>query len=234
MLECIDLVKRYKGYDAVSGLSFAVHKGEVLGLLGPNGAGKTTTIKMILGLATVTRGEVRITSGVRIGYSPETPYFHPFLTGFEVMIFFSKLQGMDRKTRVRQIEEILEMVGLREAGDKKVKVYSKGMLQRLAVAQALLGKPDILILDEPTSGLDALGRVEMIRLINRLKSEGKTIILNSHILSDVQKVADRAVIIQNGTKVKEIDFRDEHTSKDLESTFIEVLGGAVDDSIDYK
>ncbi len=159
ILECRGLVKRYGQTEAVAGLSFSVEKGETLGLLGPNGAGKTTTIKMILGLTRPTGGDVTIDSETRIGYSPETPYFHPFLTGYEVLRFYSRLQRLDMPKAAEQIGRLLDLTGLADAAGKRVSDYSKGMLQRLAFAQALLGDPELLILDEPTSGLDAVGRI---------------------------------------------------------------------------
>ena len=185
ILECRELVKMYGKTRAVDSLSFSVEKGEVLGLLGPNGAGKTTTIKMILGLTGLSGGKVIIDRETKIGYSPETPYFHPFLTGYEVMRFYSRLQKLDRRTADQQIGRLLELAGLSGAAVKKVKNYSKGMLQRLAFAQALLGDPELLILDEPMSGLDAL-KDRNARLIGR-QTRRQTIITN-FILNDIEKL----------------------------------------------
>ncbi len=224
ILECRELVKKYGRTQAVSGLSFGVERGEVLGLLGPNGAGKTTTIKMILGLTSLTAGNVEMDKETRIGYSPETPYFHPFLTGYEVMSFYYRLQKLEKKKAEMQIEKFLKLTGLLEAGDKKIKNYSKGMLQRLAFAQAMLGEPELLILDEPTSGLDVVGRMEMLRLIGELKSEGKTIVLNSHILTDIEKVADRALFIANGKLAGQV-LKQDFVGRRLEELFIKVVGG---------
>jgi ABC-2 type transport system ATP-binding protein len=209
---------------AVDSLSFSVEKGEVLGLLGPNGAGKTTTIKMILGLTGLSGGKVIIDRETKIGYSPETPYFHPFLTGYEVMRFYSRLQKLDRRTADQQIGRLLELAGLSGAAVKKVKNYSKGMLQRLAFAQALLGDPELLILDEPMSGLDAVGRIEMLGLIGRLKQEGKTIIINSHILNDIEKIADRAIFIANG-RLAGMAGKNDLTGSSLEELFVKAVGG---------
>lgn len=229
MIECTELIKQYNNVYAVRGLSFKVAKGEVFGLLGSNGAGKTTTIKMILGLTKPTSGDIKRESNLKIGYSPETPYFHPFLTGFEVLMLYSSLQGISKEEAAKQTAAILKRVGLKKASDMKVKYYSKGMLQRLAVGQALLGNPDLLILDEPTSGLDAFGRIQMRELITELKEEGKTIILNSHILKDVEKLADRAIIIKDGLKLREINLAEDKGKIDLEEVFIEAIGGEEDD-----
>ncbi len=224
ILECHELVKKYGDTEVVAGLSFSVEKGEVLGLLGPNGAGKTTTIKMILGLTGQTGGNVVIDKEIRIGFSPETPYFHPFLTGYEVLRFYSRLQRLNEQKAEQQIRKLLELTGLSNAADKKIKNYSKGMLQRLAFSQALLGDPELLILDEPTSGLDAVGRIEMLRLVSELKGKGKTIIFNSHILNDVEKVADRTIFIVNGRLAGQVQMR-ELCGTSLEELFVKAVGG---------
>ena len=228
MIECKNLIKKYYKATVVSNLSFHVNSGEVYGLLGANGAGKTTTIKMILGLTKIDSGEIKVPDGISIGYSPETPYFYPILTGTEILEFYSKIQKIRKADAKKQIEEILEKVGLAASAHKKVKAYSKGMLQRLAVGQALLGNPDLLILDEPTSGLDALGRLEMKNLILELKREGKTILLNSHILNDVEKVADRAIILKEGIKLAEVDLQNKNENINLEEIFIHAIGGMQD------
>lgn len=145
-----------------------MNKGEIFAFLGSNGAGKTTTIKMILNLVGIDNGEVKLSQDVGIGYSPETPYFPPFLTGYEVLDYYAGVQKISKKERKQEIIRLLETVGL-ENNKTRVKNYSKGMLQRLALAQALLGNPDLLILDEPTAGLDAIGRVEIMQLIQSLK-----------------------------------------------------------------
>lgn len=195
MLECINLTKIYNKKAVVNGLSFKVNKGEIFAFLGSNGSGKTTTIKMILGLVGIDNGEVKLSQDVSIGYSPETPYFPPFLTGYEVLDYYSGVQKISKKERKQEIVRLLETVGL-ENNKTRVKNYSKGMLQRLAFAQALLGNPDLLILDEPTAGLDAIGRFEIMQLIQSLKKSGKTIIINSHILNDIENICDRGIIIK--------------------------------------
>lgn len=228
MIECKNLIKKYNKATVVSNLSFHVKRGEVYGLLGANGAGKTTTIKMILGLTKIDSGEIKVPNGISIGYSPETPYFYPFLTGTEILAFYSKIQKIHKAEAKQQIEEILEKVGLTSSAHKKIKTYSKGMLQRLAVGQSLLGDPDLLILDEPTAGLDALSRLEIKNLILQLKREGKTILLNSHILNDVEKVADRAIILKEGIKLAEVDLQVKDEAINLEEIFIQAIGGMLD------
>ena len=157
MIECKNLIKKY--YKAtVYPSQFHVNSGKFM-VLGAKARGNNTLND--LGLTKIDSGEIKVPDGISIGYSPETPYFYPFLTGTEILEFYSKIQKIRKADAKKQIEEILEKVGLAASAHKKVKAYSKGMLQRLAVGQALLGNPDLLILDEPTSGLDALGRLEM-------------------------------------------------------------------------
>lgn len=226
MVKCTELTKSYKKKRVVDGLSFSVEKGEVFAFLGSNGAGKTTTIKMMLGLTKIDGGSVSIDSGVRVGYSPETPYFPPFLTGTETLLYYAGLQNIPKSDARAQAARLLETVGLEDSGTR-VSRYSKGMLQRLAFAQALLGDPDLLILDEPTAGLDALGRHEIILLIGRLRELGKTIIINSHILNDLERVCDRGIIIKNGKMAGE--WRADSDPRSLEEIFIELVGGERND-----
>ena len=223
MLECKNLKKIYQEKCVVNNLSFKVNRGEVFAFLGSNGAGKTTTIKMILGLVKKDSGEVIREEGIKIGYSPETPYFPPFLTGYEVLEYYASLQKIPKEKRKEELEELLETVGL-ENNKTKVKHYSKGMLQRLALAQSLLGNPELLILDEPTAGLDAMGRVEIMQLIHTLQKAGKTILINSHILNDIERVCDRGIIIKKGVQLGTWN-KDDNTGKNLEETFLELVGG---------
>lgn len=223
MLECSHLTKSYKKKCVVNNLSFSVGRGEIFAFLGSNGAGKTTTIKMILGLTEMDSGQVKVAEGVRIGYSPETPYFPPFLTGYEVLDYYAGIQKIPKSGRRAEIEGLLDTVGL-ENSKTRVKNYSKGMLQRLALAQALLGKPDLLILDEPTAGLDALGRLEMMQLIGKLKNGGRTILINSHILSDIERICDRGIIIKKGIQMGTWNKAD-HNSQSLEEIFLKLVGG---------
>ena len=223
MLECTALTKTYNDKFVVNSLSFRVNKGEIFALLGSNGAGKTTTIKMLLGLVRADSGSINIDSGVRIGYSPETPYFPPFLTGYEVLDYYAGIQKISKTRRKTEIIRLLEMTGL-ENDKTRVRNYSKGMLQRLALAQALLGDPELLILDEPTAGLDALGRHEIMQLITKLKAEGKTIIINSHILNDIERICDRGIIIKKGVQMG-VWNKSDNNVKSLEEIFIELVGG---------
>lgn len=223
MIECTNLTKSYKKKRVVDNLSFSVNNGEIFAFLGSNGAGKTTTIKMILGLVGIDSGEVKIAENIRIGYSPETPYFPPFLTGYEVLEYYAGIQKISKTERKTEIPKLLETVGL-ENDKTRVKNYSKGMLQRLALAQALLRNPNLLILDEPTAGLDALGRLEIMQLIEKLKIGGKTIIINSHILNDIERICDRGIIIKKGIQMGLWNKSDNNT-RTLEEIFLDLVGG---------
>lgn len=222
MLKCDHLKKIYQKKCVVFDLSFSVKRGEVFALLGSNGAGKTTAIKMILNLVPKDGGTVERAAEARVGYSPETPYFHPFLTGREVLEFYGGLQGLTKEELRREVPELLHRAGLEESSTK-VKHYSKGMLQRLALAQALLGDPDLLVLDEPTAGLDAMGRLEMMHTVQALKKEGKTILINSHILNDIERVCDRGIIMKKGRLAYE--WENGESDKSLEEIFVEQAGG---------
>ena len=180
-----------KGKYSVKNLDLSIKKGSVFGFLGPNGAGKTTTMKMIVGLAKPTTGTISIAGGDiqsleikhKIGFMPESPSFYLYLTGREFLEFVAEIFGL--KNNKHQIEKLLTSVELLDAADRQIRTYSKGMLQRLGLAQALINDPEILFLDEPLDGLDPLGRAEIKKIILALKAQNKTIFLNSHILSDV-------------------------------------------------
>jgi ABC-2 type transport system ATP-binding protein len=190
----------------LDGITLSVREGEIFGFVGPNGAGKTTTLKVLLGLIRATSGEARILghdvreTGFRehIGFLPENPYFHEFLTGREFLRFYAKLAGFPRRERERRIAQLLHWVGLAHAGDARLRTYSKGMLQRLGIAQALVHDPQVVFLDEPMSGLDPLGRKDIRDLILRLRDEGTTVFMNTHILPDVEMLCDRVAIIVRG------------------------------------
>jgi len=196
---------------AVQDLSLSVEKGEVYGLLGPNGSGKSTTLKILLGLVTATSGTTRVfgedSNSVRsrrdVGFLPENPYFYKFLTGAETIRFFGKLSGMGGDALEARVKELLELVGLTDAAARRVGSYSKGMLQRIGLAQALVQDPGLLVLDEPTAGVDPVGSREIRDLILELKARGKTVLLCSHLLSQVQEVCDRVGILARGRLVRE-------------------------------
>src|SRR5262245_48136289 len=191
---------------AVDNVDFEVRRGEVFGLLGPNGSGKSTTIKMILGLLYPTRGAISVfgqsprdvKTKARIGYLPEESYLYRFLNPGETLDFFGNLFELDSAQRQRRAEQLIEMVGLNQARTRTVGEFSKGMQRRIGLAQALINDPDLLILDEPTAGLDPIGCHEIKQLILALAKRGKTVILSSHLLADVEDVCDRVVIYYGG------------------------------------
>jgi len=195
-----------KRVEAVRGVSFEVKKGEIFGLLGPNGAGKTTTMKMLLGLIFPTKGELSIFGSSkpspdvmrRIGYLPENPYVYQYLKPHEFLDLCARLCGIPANERKKKADEILERVGLTHAIDRPIGRFSKGMTQRIGLAQALLHDPEVLILDEPMSGLDPIGRKQVRDLIVEEGKRGKTICFTSHILSDVEMLCDRVTIIHRG------------------------------------
>ncbi len=196
---------------AVESLDLEVRQGEIYGLLGPNGSGKSTTIKVLLGLLHKTSGRVSVMGKPptdvsvkkRIGVLPEESYLYPFLNAYETLEFYAKLFELDRTARKRRIEELLDMVGLTAVAHRQVKEYSKGMQRRIGLAQALINDPELLILDEPTTGLDPIGSRQVKDLIIDLGKRGKTILLSSHQLSDVEDVVDRLTILYGGRKQAE-------------------------------
>ncbi|MHA7812214.1 MAG: ABC transporter ATP-binding protein [Phycisphaerales bacterium] len=223
---CQQLTKVFKDFwmrdraRAVDRLDLVINEHEVFGLLGPNGSGKSTTIKLILGLLKPTSGRVSVFGKAptdvsikkRIGYLPEESYLYPFLNARETLDYYAKLFGLDAKTRKARIDELLHMVGLEHAQFRPVREYSKGMQRRIGIAQALINDPDLLILDEPTTGLDPIGTRQVKDLIIELGRRGKTVILSSHLLSDVEDVVDRMVILYGGRT------RGEGTCEELLST----------------
>ena len=196
---------------AVRDLSIKVQPGEVYGLLGPNGSGKSTTLKIVLGLVSPTRGKTKVfgedsalvRSRKDVGFLPENPYFYKFLSGAETVRFFGKLSGLGGAALRKRVDELLDLVGLTEAAGRRVRSYSKGMLQRVGLAQALVQDPGLLVLDEPTAGVDPVGSREIRDLILALKARGKTILLCSHLLSQVQEICDRVGILARGQLVRE-------------------------------
>jgi ABC-2 type transport system ATP-binding protein len=191
---------------AVDGISFAVEAGEVFGFLGPNGAGKTTTMKMLMGLIYPSGGTATILGARvgdleakrRIGYLPENPYFYDYLSATEYLHMIGRIYGLDRRARDRRAGELLERVGLGMAESRAMRSYSKGMLQRVGLAQALMGDPELIVLDEPMSGLDPIGRREVRELILELRERGKTVFFSTHILADANLLCDRVGIIVKG------------------------------------
>lgn len=212
VVACQGLTKIFKDFwmrdraRAVDSVSFDIRPREVFGLLGPNGSGKSTTIKLMLGLLKPTSGRIAVfgkpptdvETKRRIGYLPEESYLYPFLNARETLDYYARLFNIDRRTRLRRIEELLEMVGLQGAQFRQVREYSKGMQRRIGIAQALINDPDFLILDEPTTGLDPIGTRQVKDLIIELGRRGKTVLLSSHLLADVEDCVDRMVILYGG------------------------------------
>lgn len=196
---------------AVDGLDLTVAPGECYGLLGPNGSGKSTTLKIILGLVSPTHGETRIfglnsalvRSRQSVGFLPENPYFYKFLTADETLRFFGKLCGLRGETLDSRIVELLELVGLTNARNQRLGTYSKGMLQRIGLAQALINQPKVVILDEPTAGVDPAGSRDIRNVIVDLKKQGTTVLLSSHLLAQVEEICDRVGILGNGKLIRE-------------------------------
>jgi ABC-2 type transport system ATP-binding protein len=219
-----------KKVDVVKDISLTVKKGSVFGFIGPNGAGKTSTIKMLVGLSHPTSGTISIRGGSphdqavkkKIGFMPESPTFYQYLTGGEFLDFIATLFGIEHKEE--KIDHVLREVNLMHAKNKRIRAYSKGMLQRLGLAQAIINDPDILFLDEPLDGLDPLGRAEVKKIILALKKREKTIFINTHILGDVAEVCDTVGVIDNGTMIA-IDTPENlrGTHKDLESAFVSMI-----------
>src|ERR1700724_3352408 len=196
---------------AVRDLDLRIQAGEVYGLLGPNGSGKSTTLKIILGLVSPTRGHTEIfgrdsrmvESREAVGFLPENPYFYKYLTGEETLRFFGRLCGLSGTRLKKRIDELLELVGLTNARDRRLGTYSKGMLQRIGLAQALINEPKLVLLDEPTAGVDPAGSREIRNLIVDLKNHGVTVLLSSHLLEQVQEICDRVGILAKGVLVRE-------------------------------
>ena len=221
--------KLHRVVEAVKGITFDVKRGEIFGFLGPNGAGKTTTIKALLGLIFPTRGELELfgtpvsdpAARRRVGYLPENPYLYQYLTALEIMDLFGRLAGVPDGTRAEESKRILERVGLGSVMDRPVRRFSKGMLQRAGLAQALLGDPELLILDEPMTGLDPIGRKEVRDLILEERARGRTVMFSSHILSDVEMLCDRVAIVNRGELVAYGSF-DELLRKEIRAIEIDL------------
>lgn len=206
-----DLRKTYGRLEALKGVTIQVEPGQIFGLLGQNGAGKSTLIKILLGIVRKTDGDAFLlgypagTAEIRkrVGYLPEDHQFPGHHTAASLLDFYGRLYGMSRDERMRQIAESLDIVGLRKRMDSRISTYSKGMKQRLGIAQAFFHDPEVIFLDEPTDGVDPVGRKEIRDLLQQLKGEGRTIFVNSHLLGEVEMISDRVAILQKGELVRQ-------------------------------
>lgn len=211
VLETVELEKRYGKIQALDGVSLSVKEGEIYGLLGQNGAGKTTLIKIILGITGGWTGKASLlgepagTASVRsrVGYLPEDHRFHDYHTGYSLLDFYGELLGVRSATRAKRIPDMLDMVGILDRKDSKIRTYSKGMKQRLGIAQALMHDPEVIFLDEPTDGVDPVGRRDIREMLVQLKKKGVTIFINSHLLGEVELVCDRVAIMRKGKLIRE-------------------------------
>jgi ABC-2 type transport system ATP-binding protein len=219
---------------AVNRLNLSIEPGEVFGFLGPNGAGKTTTMNVLLGFINATSGDAYLfgksvrepIARQRIGYLPELTYYYKFLSAEELLRFYARIFKIPREQTDRRIDSVLKLVELDHARNRLIKTYSKGMQQRVGLAQALINNPDLLILDEPTSGLDPIGRMKVREIIQRLKTEGKTVFFSSHELGEVETVCDRVAILDQGELRLEgrvSDLARQHQLS-LEQLFLKVVG----------
>ena len=230
----IDGVSRAFGsVKAVDGLSLSLAPGEIVGFLGTNGAGKTTTIKMITGLLRPDAGEVSVFGGdpsdpavrARIGYMPEVATYYPYLNARELLSFYGGICGLDAKTVRKRTDELLDAVGLADAAKRPLKTYSKGMLQRAGIAQALLNDPDLLVLDEPFTGLDPLARIHFRELLRSLREKGKAVFFSSHELGETELLCDRVAIMKKGRCVYQGPVKDlaGDGASNLERLFLRTL-----------
>jgi len=220
---------------ALHGLDLQVNAGEVFGFLGPNGAGKTTTMNVLLGFVPPTSGAASLfgidvrqpIARQRIGYLPELTYYYKFLTAEELLRFYGRIFGLPRDQVDQRIDKLIALVELGHAAHRPIKTYSKGMQQRVGLAQALINDPDLLILDEPTSGLDPLGRMKVREIIQRLRNEGKTVFFSSHEMGEVETVCDRVAILHQGVLKAEGRVQDlvaNHRAPNLEQVFLNIVG----------
>lgn len=221
VLRVNNVSKKAKDFQILNKVSFELGSGEITGLIGPNGAGKTSIMKIPVGLTRNYTGEVDL-SGVRdIGCMIETPNFYPYNTGYQNLMYFAGLNGVGKK----KVKELLELLGLTDAANKNVRTYSLGMRQRLGIAQALIKDPDVLVLDEPTNGLDPEGIHEVREYIRSIADEKKiTVLISSHLLSELEKMCDRAIIIKKGEIIQSMDLTERsEASETLEDTFLKLM-----------
>lgn len=232
-IEVKNLSKEYgakKKTLAVDDISFSVQRGSVFGFIGPNGAGKTSTMKMLVGLSHPSAGSVSILGSTpfnlevkeKIGFMPESPQFYQYLSGEEFLLMTAEFFSFENKHK--RVRSVLEEVNLLHGAKKRIRTYSKGMLQRLGLAQAMINNPELLLLDEPLDGLDPLGRAEIKKIIIDLKKQGKTIFLNTHILGDVEEICDSVAIIDQGKIIASGSPQELSVGyKDLEDAFVEII-----------
>jgi ABC-2 type transport system ATP-binding protein len=213
VIETNNLVKRFGRIEALKGVTLQVKRGEIFGVLGQNGAGKTTLIKVLLGITSATEGEAKLLGEPagrtavrqRVGYLPEDHRFPDYHTGYSLLDFYGALLNVPGSVRRKRIPEVLEVVGLAGRMHYKIRTYSKGMKQRVGLAQALMHNPEVIFLDEPTDGVDPVGRREIRGVMQNLKKDGTTIFLNSHLLGEVELICDRVAILQRGEVIREGD-----------------------------
>jgi ABC-2 type transport system ATP-binding protein len=223
-IETHSLRKEFGSKIAVADLTLNVKRGEVFGFLGPNGAGKTTSVKMLLGLVAPTQGEAtvldtplgNVSARAKIGFLPEHFRFQDWLSGREFLDLHARLYGIKSDKRQARIEKLLTRVDLQDAAERKLKEYSKGMLQRVGLAAALLNEPHLVFLDEPTSGLDPLGRLIVRDVINELRAQGTCVFLNSHLLSEVEITCDRVAFVKNGRVIREMSLHETSNALEIE------------------
>ena len=234
----VSYTERGQQVEALRGLNLQVREGTVFGFLGPNGAGKTTTMHVLLGFAAFSKGSARVfgqdvrqaIARARIGYLPENPQMYPFLTGRELLTMAGQLFLMRGQALNIRVDELLEQVNLQKAANRRIATYSRGMMQRIGIAQALINDPDLVILDEPTGGMDPLGRMEIRKIIARLRERGKTVFCSSHELSEVELVCDHiAILVKGRVAVEGAASALVKTGESLEQYFLQVVaskGGA--------
>lgn len=236
-IELENVVVRYGPKKALDGLSLTVRRGEIFGFLGPNGAGKSTTLKALLGLVRTESGKLLLDgipvsdpkSRRRIGYLPEETHYYRFLNASEAVDFYAQTFGLPRRIRRERIPSLLSLVGLADVGKKPLSAFSKGMMQKLSLAQALVNDPDILILDEPTTGLDPISRLDLRRLLYDMKKRGKTVFFSSHELSEVELLCDSVAIVKSGRLVKSGTLAEvvgDAEGQSLERFFVETIRSA--------